>query len=86
MAQQGGRQTLVDLNEDGLKATQEQILQTVPDAPILLVTANVTDEEHVQHYVDQHVATFGAIDGFFNNAGFINGTVIPIDGGQHIKY
>ncbi|MGM7666620.1 SDR family oxidoreductase [Microbacterium sp. A93] len=69
IARQGGRQTLVDLNEDGLKATREQILETVPEAEILLVTANVTDEEQVQKYVDQHVATFGAIDGFFNNAG-----------------
>ena len=69
VAQQGGRQTLVDLNEDGLTATRDHILAAVPDAEITLVTANVTDEAQVQDYVDRHVAAYGTIDGFFNNAG-----------------
>ncbi|WP_313817518.1 SDR family oxidoreductase [Citricoccus sp.] len=69
VARLGGRQTLVDLNEDGLKATQDWVLEAVPDAEILLVTANVTDEQQVQDYVDRHVERFGGIDGFFNNAG-----------------
>ncbi len=69
IAKQGGRQTLVDLNEDGLKATEATIREAIPEAELLLVTANVTDEAQVQDYVDQHVATFGTIDGFFNNAG-----------------
>lgn len=43
--------------------------EAAPQAEVLLVTADVTDEQQVQDYVDQHVKAYGAIDGFFNNAG-----------------
>ena len=36
---------------------------------LLLVTANVANEDEVKNYVDQTVEKFGRIDGFFNNAG-----------------
>lgn len=69
IARQGGRLTLVDLNEDGLKAVEAQVKEAAPEAEVLLVTANVTDEEQVQDYVDRHLEAYGSIDGFFNNAG-----------------
>ena len=36
---------------------------------MLLITANVADEDSVKNYVDETVKKFGRIDGFFNNAG-----------------
>lgn len=69
IARQGGKLTLVDMNADGLKATESAVKEASPQAEVLLVTADVTDEQQVQDYVDQHVKAYGAIDGFFNNAG-----------------
>ncbi|SFV23407.1 SDR family oxidoreductase [Micrococcus terreus] len=69
IARQGGKLTLVDMNADGLKATESAVKEAAPQAEVLLVTADVTDEKQVQDYVDQHVKAYGAIDGFFNNAG-----------------
>lgn len=69
IARQGGKLTLVDMNADGLKATESAVKEAAPQAEVLLVTADVTDEQQVQDYVDQHVKAYGAIDGFFNNAG-----------------
>lgn len=69
IAKQGGKLTLVDLNEQGLKDTEAQILAVVPDAELQTVVANVTDEQQVENYVAEHLTTFGSIDGFYNNAG-----------------
>ena len=69
VARAGGRLTLVDMNEDGLKAAEATIRESVADAQLQSVTADVTSEEQVQAYVDRHVEAYGGIDGFFNNAG-----------------
>lgn len=69
LAKEGAKLSLVDLNEDGLKETQDIILKTHADAEILLLTANVANEDDVKNYVDKTVDKFGRIDGFFNNAG-----------------
>lgn len=69
IAKEGGKLTLVDLNTEGLEETKKQILEINPEAEVLLITANVANEEEVKNYVDQTVETFGRIDGFFNNAG-----------------
>ncbi len=43
-------------------------------------------------YVEETIGHFGRIDGLYNNAGmsdeaqFINGAVVPIDGGQSQAY
>lgn len=44
-------------------------MEEVPEADILLVTADVSKEENVKNYVEQTVQQYGRIDGFFNNAG-----------------
>lgn len=69
VAQAGGRVTLVDVNEEGLAAAEKEIRSAVPEAELLSVTADVTQEDQVQNYVDRHVEKYGGIDGFFNNAG-----------------
>lgn len=69
LAKEGAKLTLVDLNEDGLKETKDLVLEIAPHAEVLLVPANVANESEVKHYVDETVAKFGRIDGFFNNAG-----------------
>lgn len=69
VAKEGAKLSLVDLNEEGLEKTKNQILEVAPEAEILVVTANVAKEEDVKNYVDQTVEKFGRIDGFFNNAG-----------------
>lgn len=69
VANEGAKLSLVDLNEDGLKETEKMIKNEMPDAEILLITADVSKEEDVKNYVKQTVDKFGKIDGFFNNAG-----------------
>lgn len=69
LAKEGAKLTLVDLNEEGLKETKDLVLEVAPNAEVLLVTANVANEDEVKNYVDETVAKFGRIDGFFNNAG-----------------
>ncbi|MCQ4087783.1 SDR family oxidoreductase [Saccharibacillus sp. JS10] len=69
IAKEGAKLVLVDLNEKGLETTKQQILDVIPSAELLLITANVAKEEEVQNYVNQTVEKFGKIDAFFNNAG-----------------
>lgn len=69
LAKEGARLSLVDRDRPGLDETRRIILEQRPDADLLLVTADVTDEAAVKAFVDQTVARFKTIDGFFNNAG-----------------
>ena len=69
LAKEGAKLSLVDLNENGLKETNDLVLEIAPDCETLLITANVANEDEVKNYVDETVAKFGKIDGFFNNAG-----------------
>lgn len=69
VAKQGGKLTLVDINEESLKKAEETIRAEVPEAELQSVVADVTKEDQVQAYVDRHVEKYGSIDGFFNNAG-----------------
>lgn len=72
-AKDDAKLALVDLNSDALEETKKLILEAVPDAEVLLITADVSKEEAVKNYVNQTVEKYGRIDGFFNNAG-IEGT------------
>ncbi len=73
IAAEGAKLALVDVNADALSETQAEILAARPEAETITITANVADEAQVAAFVHQTVDTFGAIDGFFNNAG-IEGT------------
>ncbi|MBT0773283.1 glucose 1-dehydrogenase [Kineosporia sp. J2-2] len=69
LASEGARLVLVDIAETGLKASVEAIYDVAPDAEVLTVTADVSQEADVENYVAQTLQRFGRIDGFFNNAG-----------------
>lgn len=69
LAKEGARLSLVDVNSAALEETRQIVLQYAPQAEVFLITADVADEKAVQDYVNQTVEKYGAIDGFFNNAG-----------------
>lgn len=67
---------LVDRDEQNLKHVIAEL--GLIGSNSLAVTADVSKEEDVQHYVNKAVETFGSIDYFANNAG-IEGPTAPID-------
>lgn len=71
----GAKVVLVDINEEALKITKSSLKGDSNN--ILVIQADVTDEEDVKNYVKQTVEAYGRIDVFFNNAG-INGPFTPI--------
>ncbi|MES2487914.1 MAG: glucose 1-dehydrogenase [Bacteroidota bacterium] len=77
LAQKGANLSIVDYNEEALNKAKDEILALAPEAKILTVVADVSNEEAVKSYVDKTVAEFGRIDGFYNNAG-IEGKQAPI--------
>lgn len=77
IASEGAILSLVDLNMAALEATRELILKDNPDSKILLITANVANEDEVKAYAQQTVAELGRIDGLYNNAG-IEGKQNPV--------
>lgn len=66
----GAKVALVDINEEALENAKAGLNGDKEN--ILVVQADVTNEEDVKNYVKQTVDAFGKIDVFFNNAG-ING-------------
>lgn len=69
LAKEGAKLSLVDLNEKGLEETKKKVLEVAPNAEVILITANVANDQEVEKYVNETVEAFGKIDGFFNNAG-----------------
>ncbi|GAA1468806.1 glucose 1-dehydrogenase [Microbacterium thalassium] len=69
LAAEGAKLALVDISEAGLAATAEAVREAAPGAELITVLADVSQEADVQRYVDETLAAFGRIDGFFNNAG-----------------
>ena len=77
LAKKGANLAIVDYNEEALNKAKEELLGIAPEAKILTVVADVSNEEAVKNYVDNTVDEFGRIDGFYNNAG-IEGKQAPI--------
>ena len=69
LASLGANLTLVDYNEKSLTEARNQISKQFPNAKIITVVADVSDEYAVKNYIDETVKTFGRIDGLYNNAG-----------------
>ena len=45
VAKEGAKLVLVDLNAASLEETKSKVLEVAPNAEVLLITANVADEE-----------------------------------------
>lgn len=69
VAKEGAKLSLVDINNDSLEETKKLVLEVEEEAEVLLITADVSNEEEVNRYVNKTIEKFGKIDGFFNNAG-----------------
>ena len=69
VAKEGEKLSLVDLNSNSLEETKKLALEIAPEVEVLLITADVSNEEAVKNYVNKTVEKYGRIDGFFNNAG-----------------
>ncbi|MDV2582217.1 glucose 1-dehydrogenase [Alkalibacillus haloalkaliphilus] len=69
VAREGAKLSLVDLDAEGLENSKQQIESEIPNADIITIEADVSDEEATKNYVNKTMEHFGRIDGFFNNAG-----------------
>jgi len=74
-AQKGALLTLVDINKEALQTVAEEL--GLQDGRCMTVNADVANEDHVKHYVQQAVDRYGTVDVLFNNAGTA-GTVEPL--------
>jgi NAD(P)-dependent dehydrogenase (short-subunit alcohol dehydrogenase family) len=70
-AREGARVVIVDRNMDGLAATKDAIAASGGSAEVVI--ADVSEEEEVKAFVGHAVATFGALDVMYANAGVIGG-------------
>lgn len=74
LAREGARLMLVDIDGNGLEQSREAAVM----APhVETFRADVSKSDEVRAYVAATMEHFGAIDGFFNNAG-IEGQIAPI--------
>jgi NAD(P)-dependent dehydrogenase (short-subunit alcohol dehydrogenase family) len=71
--EKGAKVMLVDLSEDTLKKTVEEL----NSENVKFCVADVSKAIEVEHYINETVKVLGKIDVFFNNAG-IEGVVKPI--------
>lgn len=69
LASRGANLSLVDYNEKNLEKAKKEINNQYPEVKIIIVVADVSNEEAVKNYVDETVKSFGRIDGLYNNAG-----------------
>jgi NAD(P)-dependent dehydrogenase (short-subunit alcohol dehydrogenase family) len=76
LADRGINVVLVDLNNEALEEVRKEAGLT--DENSLIVKADVSAEEDVEHYVDATMKKFGRIDYFANNAG-IESPVAPTE-------
>lgn len=76
-AKQGAKLSLVDFNEKALNEAVANLKKEFPKTEILHMVGDASKEEHVKKYVNDTVTKFGAIHGFYNNAG-IEGRQAPL--------
>jgi NAD(P)-dependent dehydrogenase (short-subunit alcohol dehydrogenase family) len=69
LGSEGANLVLVDIDAASLDATKQAIDAAGGTGRVINKVANVADESEVRPFVQAAVDEFGAIDGFFNNAG-----------------
>lgn len=74
-ANEGAKVVVCDLNEEASTDVVNQI--TGSGGQAVAITANVANEEDIQHLFDQTVATYGTLDILVNNAGIMD-NFVPI--------
>nr|WP_319400540.1 glucose 1-dehydrogenase [uncultured Carboxylicivirga sp.] len=77
LAEREAKVTLVDYNKEALEKAKDEIQKAFPDAQLLTVVADVSNEMQVENYVNETFKQFGRIDGLYNNAG-IEGKQAPM--------
>jgi len=73
LAGRGARLSLVDINEEGLQLTSEQIVQKGEPHPVLF-KADSADEAEVRRVIDETLNAFSAIDFLVNGAAILRRT------------
>jgi len=68
-AEEGAVLAIFDVSEKGLEETKAEILKKVPDAKVLCLKVDVSDEENVKNAIDETVKTYGKLNFAHNNAG-----------------
>ncbi|MFD1604490.1 glucose 1-dehydrogenase [Flavobacterium artemisiae] len=69
VALKGANLSIVDYNSEALEKAKAEINSVAPNAKIITIVADVSDEQAVKNYVDKTVEEFGRVDGLYNNAG-----------------
>ncbi|WP_018690650.1 SDR family oxidoreductase [Algicola sagamiensis] len=84
LAREGAKIAMIDVNEEGLRATKELIDHA--DGQARCYTMNVTDEAAVESTFEQITNDFGHIDALVNNAGILrDGLFIKAKAGEIIN-
>jgi NAD(P)-dependent dehydrogenase (short-subunit alcohol dehydrogenase family) len=68
-AREGARLVLADVSEEAVESAAADIRAAGGQATAIV--ADVSNEEHAKRMVDHAVATFGRVDGLYNNAGIM---------------
>lgn len=72
LARAGASLVLVDADGDGLRATQQRLLDAeISGDEVVTIEASVTDPASVQSYMERAMERFGSVEVVFNNAGVI---------------
>lgn len=72
--EEGAKVAVVDISNEALKTIKSEMASL---GDLLLIHADVTQEDQVRDYVKRTIESFGAVDVFFNNAG-IEGKIQPL--------
>jgi len=68
LAKEGAKLSLLDISDKDLEITKSMIMDAVPDAEVLCIHADISDEQNVSFAMEKTVQTFGKLNFAFNNA------------------